>query len=334
MESTIQTFDNKQYHLPIDVLAPNVMQAIEEIADLIESVHIECDTNNLSRTLTFVREYSAMSDNFAEIEKAEDGRFHIRINDNFCQFTWAVGLYLVTYFDNYIQIPAMNFAGVNVNQLEPNFKDVEFADNQFFLARQLLKTFNRDSFWDEPNLVIPLQHSESSSKANAVYCSALAFVYAHELAHNYLGHTITANGYSTSVQDEMDADNLALSWISSSFSSKNGFTNKAGVAIVMCSLLLISPESISGGYSHPDMDIRINNLMQQLQLSEMDNLWGLVGCAIRLWLLVYGDYTIQEDMKLGPFEFYKDLFDFYLSKLSVVRMQRYPKEIKRQWEIC
>jgi len=74
-------------------------------------------------------------------------------------------------------------------------------------------------------------------------------------------------------------------------------------------------------------------MMQRLDLHEMDGLWGYVGSSIRLWLLVYGGLTIQEDMKIGGFDYYKDFYEHYLGLLTRVRKERYPKLVKPDWYV-
>ena len=63
----------------------------------------------------------------------------------------------------------------------------------------------------------------------------------------------------------------------------------------------------------------------------MDVLWGLVGNAIRLWLLVYGGYSIAEDMQVRPFCYYKEFYDYYLGKLRETRQRLYPEYVKPVW---
>ena len=41
------------------------------------------------------------------------------------------------------------------------------------------------------------------------------------------------------------------------------------------------------------MDVRIENLVTKLELHEMDLLWGYLGVALRLWLLVFDGLSIK-----------------------------------------
>ena len=86
----------------------------------------------------------------------------------------------------------------------------------------------------------------------------------------------------------MNADESALSFISTKFSGNFGFTYKVGIANVLCALLLMGQDTISSDGAHPHMDVRIANIMNKLKLSHEDMLWGYVGCAIRMCYLFMG----------------------------------------------
>ena len=124
-----------------------------------------------------------------------------------------------------------------------------------------------------------------------------------------------------------------MDYLSDTFDTEDGYTNKAGVANLMCSILLLGKDSVSGGGSHPHMDVRIDMMMKRMNLHEMDILWGLVGNAIRLWLLVYGGYSIAEDMQVCPFNYYKDFYDYYLGRLRESRQMLCPEYLKPSWYI-
>ena len=216
---------------------------------------------------------------------------------------------------------------------KPNLIDVEYANDCFFRGRQLLHNFNRDVYWVTPNICNPQQFENIISHTNGVYCAAIAFIYAHEFSHNYLGHTQIQQTFPHTIDDEIAADDTAISFIQTEYDSAWGNTYKAGVATVLAAILLMSEDSISGDGTHPDMDVRIENLVTKLELHEMDPLWGYLGVALRLWLLVFGGLSIEEDMQQPGFGSYKEIYLFYMEKLKTVRQQRYPKIVKPDWDI-
>lgn len=320
------------YYLPVEQLSDVAIQYIEKVFDLLDAVKDDCISNKFSRRFTFIREGKAISD-VAEIKKDTKGQYHIYINENFCQYLWSVCIYLNAYFENVIHIPMMDLVGINKNGYKSNMVDVEYANDCFFRGRQLLHNFNRDAYWVTPNICNPQPFENIINHTNDIYCAAIAFIYAHEFSHNYLGHTQIQQMLSHTVDEEIAADDTAISFIQTEYVSAWGNTYKAGVATVLAALLLMGEDSISGGGTHPDMDVRIENLVAKLELHEMDPLWGYLGVALRLWLLVFGGLSIKEDMQQPGFGSYKEIYLFYIEKLKTVRQQRYPNIVKPNWDI-
>lgn len=232
-----------------------------------------------------------------------------------------------------VQIPNMNAAGTNEYGYTANKSHVEYAREQFRIARLLIEGYNHDAFFQYPHILDTLDFKEPKGKANGILVGGVAFMFCHELSHNILGHTKKVSTDEESVEEEAAADNYALELLSETYDGEFGFTHKVGAATVLCSLLLMGDDSISGGSRHPHMDYRIRMMMKNLDLDEMDGLWGYVGSAIRLWLLVYGGLTVEEDMKVDGFEYYKDFYDRYLGLLTEVRQQRYPRSLKPEWYV-
>ena len=333
MSIAIQTsfFDYKDLFLPVQALRDVSMEHVLGIDEIYEAATIECDTNGLSKGILFFEERNGIMTP-AEISPV-NGEYQIAISLTFCQFVWAVGLYMTVYFDNIVQIPNMNAAGTNIHGYKANKDYLEYANEQFRLARSLIWGYNHDVFFELPNICDPLEFSEPVGKANGILVGGVAFLFCHELSHNILGHTHKESTDDESVAEEAAADNYAIEFLSDTFDRDFGFNHKVGAVTVLCSLLVMGKDSISGGSRHPHMDYRIRMMMTKLNLHEMDCLWGYVGSALRLWLLVYGGLTIQEDMNTGGFNFYKDFYEHYLRLLTQVREQRYPKLVKPVWYV-
>lgn len=321
---------SKELFLPVQALRDKSIEYVLGIDCIYEMADIESVTNDLSKNILFIKEINGIRVP-GEIKKI-DGKYEIRLSITFCQFMWSVALYVGTVFDNCVHIPAMDAAGTNIHSYRVNRQAVEFANDSFFRARQLLRSgWHNNIFFVIPNICDPQAFKNEIETANAVMIGGVAFMFAHELAHNMLGHTHINPVPSQVVKDEIDADNTAFSFLSETFDTEDGYTNKVGMINLLCSLLLLSKDSVSGGKSHPHMDIRIDMMMQQMKLDKMDLLWGYVGNAIRLWLLCYGGYSIQEDMELRPFDYYKNYYEHYLRKLRETRDRLFPDFIKPDW---
>lgn len=324
-------FDFSDVFLPVQALRDVSMEHVLNIEEIFEAANIECDTNGLAKSILFFEETKGIKTP-AEIVPTNEGN-QIAISLTFCQFVWAVGLYMSAYFDNIVQIPNMDKAGTNIHGYKANKSHVKFANEQFRLARFLIWGYNHDPFFELPNICDPLEYKEPIEKANGILVGGVAFIFCHELSHSILGHTHKDSTDEESVAEEAAADNYALDLLEETFAGEYGFTHMVGAATVLCSILMMGEDSISGGSRHPHTDYRIRMMMQRFKLHEMDCLWGYVGSAIRLWLLVYGGLPIEEDMKTGGFDFYKDFYEHYLNLLTEVRQQRYPKLVKPAWYV-
>lgn len=324
-------FDYSKIFLPVQALNQQVIETALSIDNLYKSMYIDVYTNDLSNGILFEEERDRIR-NVAEIKEV-NGKHQITFSLTFCQFMWSVGLYLSTYFDNIVQIPIMNLTGTNVNGYKTNMESVRFAEDTFARARQLMFRVVPNTYTQIPNICDPQAFKNEIGKANAIYIGGMCFIMAHEFSHNFLGHTHYPENQEVTIEDEMNADESALSFIATEFSDEFGLTYKVGIANVLCALLLMGQDTISSDGVHPHMDVRIANIMNKLELSHEDMLWGYVGCAIRMWLLVYGDYTIVDDMKAGPFDTYGDFYEFYLKLLKEYRERKFPEEQKPGWYI-
>lgn len=327
----LSMFDYSKIFLPVQALNQQVIETALSIDNLYKSMYIDVYTNDLSNGILFEEERDRIR-NVAEIKEV-NGKHQITFSLTFCQFMWSVGLYLSTYFDNIVQIPIMNLTGTNVNGYKTNMESVRFAEDTFARARQLMFRVVPNAYTQIPNICDPQAFKNEIGKANAIYIGGMCFIMAHEFSHNFLGHTHYPENQEVTIEDEMNADESALSFIATEFSDEFGLTYKVGIANVLCALLLMGQDTISSDGVHPHMDVRIANIMNKLELSHEDMLWGYVGCAIRMWLLVYGDYTIVDDMKAGPFDTYGDFYEFYLKLLKEYRERKFPEEQKPGWYI-
>ena len=269
--------DYKNIYLPVQALRDLCIDYVLSVEGIYEMANIESDTNDLSRNIVFVEENDGRL-NPGEIKKV-DGKYEINISLTFCQFMWAVALYTTTVFDNIVQIPAMNAAKTNIHGYKVNMQAVEYANDSFFRARRLLESnWKKEFFFVIPNICDPQEFEDEIGKANAMMISGVAFIFAHELAHNILGHTHAQEIPDQMVKDEIDADNLAMAYLSDTFDTDEGYTNKAGIANLLCSILLMGKDSVSGGGTHPHMDIRIDSMMKKWNCRKwmfFGGLWGM-----------------------------------------------------------
>lgn len=326
---------SKMITLPVEALNDNVIQFIEGVHDVLETVKDEVITNDFSRTITFEK-HNGVDRELAEIRKSEDdGKFHVIIHTNYAQYLWGVCQYLLIQFDNLVQIPMMDRAGVNYLHLKANIDACHVSMNVFKRSRNIMYKLNQQEQWEEPNIVEPGNMAEDFGKANGMYCGAMAFVYTHELAHNYLGHPTYEPTREQSKQEELDTDDTAIDFLLNHVPEFSDFTYKAGIVAVMSAILMLDKDGVDGGEYHPNMDVRFDNAIKKLNLSTEDNLWGMACYAINSYLQAYQFLSNEEVIKNQEMVFntYKDMYEYYIALLTNSRKAFFPKEEKRLWEI-
>lgn len=285
-------FDYSKIFLPVQALNLQVIETALSIDNLHKSMYIDVYTNDLSNGILFEEERDRIR-NVAEIKEV-NGKHQITFSLTFCQFMWSVGLYLSTYFDNIVQIPIMNLTGTNVNGYKTNMESVRFAEDTFARARQLMFRVVPNAYTQIPNICDPQAFKNEIGKANAIYIGGMCFIMAHEFSHNFLGHTHYPENQEVTIEDEMNADESALSFIATEFSGEFALTYKVGIANVLCALLLMGQDTISSDGVHPHMDVRIANIMNKLELSHEDMLWGICGmCYQNVVTCLWGLYNCR-----------------------------------------
>lgn len=320
-----------KYFLPVEALTDSLIKFIEETPTLFDTIKDECVTNNLSKTITFIRT-EGKDWEIAEIKKEENGFFCVSIHINFAQFLWSVGLYLLVSFDNMVQIPMMDTAKCNIHKYKCDKNLCEMALENYKRAREFMYEGNRDLPWHAPNIVYPDSYKEIIGKANSIYLGAMTFIYAHEVFHNYFGHTQVDSNSAQSIKDELDADESAIETILSKIPQFKETEYKLGIIVVMFAILFLHKEYLSGGNSHPDMDIRITNAINKLEILERDNLWGIAAWGISVFLQS-NEFISSEETANTVFNTYKDIYNHYIIKLESVRKRMFPKECKKDWEM-
>lgn len=321
----------KKIFLPVEVLTDDLIKLIEETPTLFETVQNECLTNELYDTITFVRT-EGKDWEIAEIKKGANGLFCVSMHTNFAQYMWSVGLYLLVYFDNMVQIPMMDKAKCNIHGYKCDKKLCEMAIENYKKGRKFMYEFNVKLPWTTPNILYPSPFEEMIGKANSIYLGAMTFIYAHEVFHNYLGHTQFDSNSEQSKKEELDADDLAINALLTKIPQFKETEYKLGIIVAMFAMLFLDKDYLSGGDSHPDMDIRINHAITKLSIPEMDNLWGIASFGISAFLQAYKLITPEE---VANFEFdtYGDMYNTYIKKLEDARKILFPKKYKRDWEM-
>jgi hypothetical protein len=293
---------NHKGFLPIRVLAYNALEWFEKITpEFQKEILEEIQFSELQQGIEY-RIETAPIHTSAEITPEKK----IILYENFNQFLWCMCYGLITLFDESIQKPILQNKYDGKFDLENPYvrRSIDVFNNGF----SLFKTYRESVFFSLPN---PEKYNEFDKfyieKANGIYTAAMAFFLLHEFGHQFYKHPeYFPDSADESKKEELTADEYAFEKMASQFNEEKEFTNKCGIIAGLSSLIFFD-KTLSGGTNHPDPDSRLKILIEQMELDELDNLWGIASLSFRLWAIQYNiNWELPKEV-----ENYKELF--YLS---------------------
>jgi len=263
-------------YLPVRVLNFNYMDWFLYITpDFKSEFDYEVISNNLEQSIKLHLERKPITD-VAQIDKKSG----IEVFENFNQFLWCCSYAMFVVFDEGIQKPSLN--GVYKGELEMNNPFVRRALELFNRSISLFETYSDSIFYNLPN---PEKYNEFEQfyieRTNGIYTSAMVFILLHEFGHQYYGHLDYYPNDTESKTDEFTADDFAFDKMKTHFGTERETTYKFGI-IVGISCLIFLDKTLKGGDRHPDPDQRLVKLMEQMDLHDLDNLWGVASLAFKL----------------------------------------------------
>jgi hypothetical protein len=255
----------------------------------------------------------------------------IVLQEAYLSFLWAL-----TYF----------FLVVQEEGLQKQVKNNYFAGNILFNTPVLIGALNlfnwaltlRQSYsiWnsDLPNPENPNNAEEAyyAPKVNGIFIDAINYIIFHEYSHLLNKHCETIKGIKTRssgclsqderfllIEMEKEADLLAKEVIIKSNDPERDKLHK-GLAIVICqcaNLFLVgNPHGIKG-FTHPDMDTRIDNALQSINVLDRpskDYLFSLCCVAFKVFFDVH---KVQSNG--DPADTIEDLFTRYLDTFDKIK---------------
>jgi hypothetical protein len=310
----METFDfyNPKIHkgnLPVRVLPYNFIDWFENVTpNFKEETKAEIDYNGLKAGLI----YHINNSPITEIACINGDR-KIELNENYNQYLWSICYALFIIFDESIHKPIT--AGTYTGNLDLSNPYVKKANDLFNSAMGLLKLYQDKVFFSLPN---PEKYNNTDQyyieRTNGIYSAAMTFILLHEFGHQFYGHLDYSPTNDESKKDEYLADDFAIDKISYNFNSTKGTTFKFGIIATLCSFIFLD-NSLSGGDSHPDIDARLTNAMEKLELDELDNMWGFASLAFRIWA---NHYKIELDLPLEV-DNYKQLYYLTITEVRKIK---------------
>lgn len=301
---------------PIRVLAYNIIEWFEKTyPDFIIELENEVNHNGLQKGISYL-----IGNNPITEVAFVDGNKKIAIEETFLSYLWSISYGLVVIYDNGILQPTLN--GTYNGKLNPNDEKTMKALGLFKYGLSLIGNFSE---WDKASLPNPEEYDneedEYVEKVNSVFLHAIKFILCHEFAHVYLGHVDADNsGIPASdaeiKKDEYSADNYAISTVLQGVTDTQSKTNICmGVVAGLCALLFLDKELTRT--THPDSDLRIQNAIDQFNLAEDDNIWGIACLGFQFWAT---KYNIDLELPTEKVNTYKELCLYIFKKTSSLKM--------------
>ena len=299
-----------QGNLPVRVLPYNFIDWFVNITpDFEQDAKSEIDYNGLKAGLAYHIDNSPIS-NIACINTNKQ----IELYENYNQYLWSISYALTVLFDESIHKPIS--AGTYTGKFDLNNPFVSNAIALFDNGFGLLTKYSDSVFFNLPN---PEKYNDNDKfyveNTNGIFTAAMTFILLHEFGHQFYGHLDYNPTSEESKKEEYTADDFAIEKIAYNFNTDRATTLKIGIVTTLCSFIFLD-KSLSGGDYHPDIDERLTTAMEKLELTELDNIWGIASLAFRLWANHY-----KVELELPPIvDTYKELYYLTVAKVKELKL--------------
>ncbi len=311
---------------PIAVLWGNIIHAFENVDDTFLNMHREAtESGNLSKAIVYDKEKEKVRTPYANLKTRE-----INIQEIYLAHLWSFIYSIFVMYEEGIQKPLIN------NTFDGSLKfETPLLQRAKLLFDWSISLTSEYSEWDE-DLPNPKKHNSKeekfyAEKVNGIFQNSVAYLLFHEFAHLTQNHDsfflgINMNNLSDAdiaerVQIENEADQFSFNMlIKEQDDEKQRWVKGLSILLVICSALLITPTARGiKQSSHPDLDQRMLNILQNLNLATEEAqfyCWYLCGFAVRFYLIKH-----KIDVSTGEYETAQDAFFSYLGLLDEIKSE-------------
>lgn len=222
----------------------------------------------------------------------------INVFESFLSYVWCnCYSFIVLYHEIIVKKSFNDFYGVEEKKI-----DMDLARGAYQVWEYAMTLICQYSEWgiDLPNPErVPPNQEGLVSKVNALYLNAMTFYLAHEFAHIELRHN------SSTVDTEKAADERAMNLTLEGADKDSYDTKRFGILMGLCSLLFFKSTTKSSTY--PDMDDRIDTILQKINPGPQDGMWGIATLAYKLWDRLHCIGLEWREGMASPMELYYDV---------------------------
>lgn len=232
---------------------------------------------------------------------------HINIHETFLAYIWSVTFSMFVMYEEGIAIPDY----LN-RDIEPPKKHnpelLELAKELFDYSKSLIRVYSE---WDKDYFPNPEYFDENTDegyyilKTNDLYVEVLNFVLYHEMSHAEFEHINNIQSNSLSNDEikklELEADTRAIELML--FNCRNTNATQIAITIGLASMLF-SRNDLYGGKNHPNIDVRIENFLQKVNLQDDSPVWAFLVLFLKLWEQQFSHNFKQKK----EYDTYKELY--------------------------
>ena len=208
----------------------------------------------------------------------------ISIHETFLSYIWIICYYFFVLYEEILVIPDAIRMGKKPRK-EHNKELCERAKELFDYGISLIKTY---SDW------------------------VMNFILYHEIAHAELEHIKKRKENNLTDDDvkeiELEADRKAADRILLSKESQE--KTELSIVIGVASLIFFK-NNLSGGKWHPDINIRLNNIINVFEPNNEHPFWAILCLVLKNWS---NQFNLGLDER-GSYDNYKQLYDHLLSQV-------------------
>lgn len=232
---------------------------------------------------------------------------HINIHESFLSYIWTITFSMFVMHEEGIVIPDYLKRGLKPPK-QQNTEILDLAKELFDYSKSLIRVYSK---WDKNYFPNPEYFDENTDegyyilRTNDLFVEVLNFILYHEIAHAEYEHlnNIQLNGLSNDEikKLEIEADTRAIDLML--INCRN--TNATVIAITIgLASMLFSRNDLYGGSQHPNVDDRIENFLQKVDLADDSSVWTFLVLFLKLW---EQQFSLNFKQK-NEYDTYKELY--------------------------
>lgn len=250
--------------------------------DFPNELSLAFDKNGLSKTIDIVYGDSKVQGPFIRVQNKR-----IVLQETFLSYLWCITHSVYVIYVLKIEQPKIN-QQVGKEVYPENEEDLKKAEELFDYAKSLIVTYAK---WDKETLPNPeiylAQKRDLIEQPNCIYTEAVKFILCHEYTHGIKhldilnsGKEIELSGYK---KFEKEADSNAIELILKGiFPNRiNELPIQIGITIGLLSMFYF--KATTENKIHPKTEDRLVDAVEQMQISDNHDVWGIALVGLRLW---------------------------------------------------